>query len=457
MIELQVISKILDTKQYFLADSEEEITSEYFVNYTQEFEFIQSHYKQYNSVPDVETFLSKFPDIELVAVSEDNDYLLDELNHEHLYNKLLPVFKQGFELFEEGKLLEACDVMMSDIPKAKEVAVKPEDIGVIESVDERIHDYEFANQNPTANFIPTGFDEIDNDIVGLQRGDEFVVFYARTNMGKSWVVEYIGTNIVEQGLRVGYFSPEMSKKDIGYRFDTLHGKISNSAMRFGKVTDEFNLDVYKEYGESLKQLRGEMFVATPTDFQRKLTVTKLKEWKERRNLDVIIIDGITYLTDERFKKGDSKTTSLTNISEDLMTLSGEVGVPVVVVVQANRGGVIDKSSLDTPELENIRDSDGIAMNASKVYAVKQMRRNDTVTLVIENKKSRGTKMGQVYTYTWDIDTGTFVYVDKESLETGDDNDYESPSDNPRDKKREAKRATGGAKRQQRNISNEDDY
>lgn len=451
MIELQVISKILDTKEYFLTQSEEEITSEYFANYTAEFEFIQSHYKQYASVPDVETFLSKFPDIELVDVHEDFEYLLDELNHEHLYNKLLPVFKQGFTLFQEGKLLDACDVMLSDIPKAKEVAVKPQDVGVIESVDERIETYEYVNQNQSANYIPTGFDEIDEDIVGLQRGDEFVVFYARTNMGKSWVVEYIATNIVEQGYRVGYFSPEMSKKDVGYRFDTLHGHMSNSAMRHGKVTDDFNIDVYRDYGDKLKQLSGEMFISTPTDFQRRLTVTKLREWKERRNLDVIIVDGITYLTDERFKKGDSKTISLTNISEDLMTLSSEVKVPVIVVVQANRGGVIDKSSLDTPELENIRDSDGIAMNASKVYAVKQMHKDDVITLVIENKKDRGGKMGQTYTYTWDIDLGKFEYVDKESLET-DDETYDAP----KVKKKEAKQATGASKRT-RVTSGEEDF
>ena len=448
MIELQVISKILDTKDFsFIANSDEEISPEYFGSYAKEFEFIQNHYKQYGTVPDIETFLSKFTDIELVEVHEDNDYLLEELNHEHLYNKLLPVYKKGFELFEEGKLLESCELLLSDIPKAKEIAVKPQDVGVVENIDERIHDYEFVNQNQSANFIPTGFDEIDKDIVGWQRGEELVVLYARTNQGKSWVLEAFCTNAAEQGYKVGYFSPEMSKKDIGYRFDTLHGNLSNTAMKFGKVTDDFNVEIYREYGENLKKLTGEIFVSTPTDFARKLTVTKLKEWKERRDLDMIAIDGITYLTDERYKKGDNKTTSLTNISEDLMTLSAELKVPILIVVQANRGGVVDKQSLDTPELENIRDSDGIAMNASKVYAVRQLRKDDNITLLIDNKKMRAGKMGQSYSYTWDIDIGKFEYVDKSSLDTGDE--YESP-------KKEKKEITG-AKRSQRTKSDEDDF
>ena len=449
MIELQVLSRILDSKDFsFIKNSEEEITSEYFNSYAKQYEFIESHYKKYNKVPDVETFISKFPDIELPEVYEDNEYLLEELKHEYTYNKILPVLEQGVNLFQQGNIIEACDYLISDIPKAKQLATKPKDIGVIESIQERIHNYEFVNQNSFANFIPTGFDEIDRDIVGWKRGEELVVIYARTNMGKSWVLEAFCTNAVKQGYRVGYFSPEMSKESVGYRFDTLYGNLSNSAMTFGRVTENFNLDIYKAYADTLKDIKGEMKVTTPADFSRKLTVSKLREWIEQSKLDMVAIDGITYLTDERFKKGDSKTISLTNISEDLMELSVEMKVPILVVVQANRGGVLDKTSLDTPELENIRDSDGIAMNASKVYAVRQIRNNDDVTLLIDNKKMRGAEMGQSYSYTWDIDLGKFEYVDKSTLDTGDDT-YDAPTP-------ERKEPTAGRRTKRERVS-EDDY
>ena len=61
---------------------------------------------------------------------------------------------------------------------------------------------------------------------------------------------------------------------------------------------------------------------------------------------------------KRYKKGDNKTISLINISEDLMALSIELGIPILVVVQSTRGGVKNADSEGTPELENIRDSDG---------------------------------------------------------------------------------------------------
>ena len=449
MIELQVLTRILDNKDLsVIKDSVVDITPDYFGEYEEQYQYIYDYYTKYKIVPDKLTFLSKYPDIPVnELVTETDKSLRDNLINTYKFNKMLKVFNSVSTKLEPDTVDEVKDFIVEEFAKIDAQTYIPKDEGVIGSVSERIHNYEFINQNQAVNFIPTGFYEIDNDIVGLQRGDELVVFYARTNMGKSWIVEAIGTNIVEQGYRVGYFSPEMSKRDIGYRFDTLHGNISNSAMKFGKITDDFNIDVYKKYGDDLKELKGEMFVTTPVDFARKLTVTKLRDWKEHRKLDVIIIDGITYLTDERFKKGDSKTISLTNISEDLMTLSGEVGIPILVVVQANRGGVIDKTSLDTPELENIRDSDGIAMNASKVYAVKQMRKDEVVTLVIENKKNRSGKMGQTYTYTWDIDMGKFEPVDASSLDTNS-NEYDSP-------RKEKKPITAGTKR--RRVDTEDDY
>lgn len=449
LIGLQVITRILDTKDLSVVkDSNIEITPEYFGEYEEQYQYIQNYFNEYDIVPDKLTFLSKYPDIPInEKVEETNDSLRDNLIKSYKFDRMLDVFKSVSTTLEPDTVDEIKDYVITEFAKIDEQTYIPKDEGVIANVGERIHNYEYVNQNQSANFIPTGFTEIDTDIVGWQRGEELVVIYARTNQGKSWVLEAFCTNAVEQGYKVGYFSPEMSKDDIGYRFDTLHGKLSNSAMKFGKVTDEFNIDIYKEYGDTLKDINGELYVSTPVDFGRKLTVTKLKDWIKKRQLDMVAIDGITYLTDERFKRGDSKTISLTNISEDLMELSAEMKVPILVVVQANRGGVVDKQSLDTPELENIRDSDGIAMNASKVYAVRQIHKGEDITLLIDNKKMRTGKMGQSYSYMWDIDVGRFEYVDKSSLET--DDSYEAP-------KKDKKEPTASTKKRKIRDA-EDDY
>jgi replicative DNA helicase len=171
--------------------------------------------------------------------------------------------------------------------------------------------------------------------------------------------------------------------------------------------DVIDEEEYQRHIQGLKNTPNKFMVATPADFDKKITVSKLKKWIEQHKLDMIAIDGITYMTDERSKRGDNKTTSLTNISEDLMELSMEMKVPVLVVVQANRGGVVEKGSTETPELENIRDSDGIAHNASKILSLRQISPGVIVFIV---KKQRMGPVGGKLIYNWDIDRGLFNFI-----------------------------------------------
>ena len=69
MVAIQIISKILTTADNSIID-DNLLDVSYFVGYEDEFNFIQNHIKQYGNVPDKATFLSKFPDFELVEVAE---------------------------------------------------------------------------------------------------------------------------------------------------------------------------------------------------------------------------------------------------------------------------------------------------------------------------------------------------------------------------------------------------
>lgn len=419
LVQVQILSKVLSEQDYSLIQHND-FTVDYFVGYEKEAQFIKDHYDKYGKVPDELSFLDKFPDFDLVEVTDSNSYLVDTLREVHLFQQFsekMPTFTEKLKT----NSFEAREYMLSLLNGELNPEQEFNDVGIVSSVNDRVERSKHAKDNFSANFIPTGFEEIDRDIYGLQRGDEFVVIVARINQGKSWVLEKICTNGVSIGYKVGYFSPEMSVEQIGYRFDTLYGNAPNSSLLHGNFSDEYSLAEYEQYAQDLSGLTGELYVTKPKDFNRKLTVSKLRTWVEKRKLDMIAIDGITYLTDERYKRGDSKTTSLTNISEDLMDLSSELHIPILVVVQANRGGIVDKSSLDTPELENIKDSDGIGANASRVFSVRQLKDNNGSTiLVIENKKSRTGEVGQSYKYEWDINTGKFT--PKDTVDVGEDDD-----------------------------------
>lgn len=402
MVALQIISKVLSTgDNSIIADNL--LTEEYFVGYENEFKFIQDHVIKYGNVPDKATFLIAFPDIELVDVGESDRYLIDTAREEYLYYKSIPVIQKAAELLKSDS--NAAAEYLVNSMKDLQPSYALGGVDIIAEAKKRYDQFLDRMDRQEDWYFTCGFSELDDLIHGIKRSEELFVIFARTNQGKSWVLEKMCTHVWQIGYNVGYISPEMGADSIGYRFDTLHNHFSNKGLMWGN--DDVDPREYERYIEELSARDNKFIVSTPADFDKKITVSKLKNWIKQYNLDLVAIDGITYMSDERYHRGDNKTTSLTNISEDLMELSVELNVPVLVVVQANRAGVVEKGTSDTPEIESIRDSDGIAHNASKILSIHQKEHG---VLVMTVKKQRFGSVGGKLTYNWDINTGDFQFI-----------------------------------------------
>jgi len=411
MVAMQILNKVLQTHDYSIIENNQ-LTVDYFLEYEDEYKFIEEHYRHYGNVPDKATFLSKFPDFEFVEITESDTYLIDTVREEYLYYKSVPIVQNIAKLLKTDANA-AAEYMIHSMAELKpNYSLGGTDI--IAQAEKRLNEFIERRDNQDKWFFTSGFPELDDSIHGIQRGEELFVIYARTNQGKSWILEKICSHIWEIGFNVGYISPEMGESSIGYRFDTLYQNFNNNDLMWGNKS--FDVDKYRAYIDNLKKHTNKFMVATPGDFNRQITVSKLKNWIQKYKLDVIAVDGITYLSDERYKRGDNKTTSLTNISEDLMALSVELGIPILVVVQANRSGVVDKESDDMPELESIRDSDGISHNASKVLSIRQSADG---ALIMQVKKQRNGRVGDKIQYQWSPNIGEFIPMSGSSISSSD--------------------------------------
>ena len=399
MVQLQILSKILESGDNAIIE-ENFLTQEYFTGYENEYEFIENHIQKYGNVPDKATFLSNFPDTELVEVAESDKYLVDTIREEYLYQQSVPVLKKMAELLktDSNAAVEYMESQMS--------VLQPNyDIGgtdIVAQAKKRFEQFKERKSNPEKWRFESGLKELDEQIDGIERQEEFVVIVARTNQGKSWMLAKMCSHIWSLGFNVGYYSAEMSDTKIGFRFDTLTSHYSNRGLLSGST--DIDEQQYEDYINGLTQRPNKFIVSTPKDFK---TVTEIKNWIRKFKLDAIFIDGLTYLVDERGKRNDNKTTALTNISEDLVSLSVELKVPVIAVVQANRSGVTGEETDGTPELESIRDSDGISHNATKVLSLQQKKDN---ILEIGIKKNRNGLRGGKLKYTVDFNTGEFTFV-----------------------------------------------
>lgn len=398
MIELQVLNKILSTSNDSII-TKYNITDDYFTEYKEEWKFIKNHKLNYGNIPDIETFLVEFEDFEVIKVNESDEYLAKTFEEEHLYEIATPILKEVDKLYQQNSY-EAVRYLQANIPNL-ELKSFVTGVDIISEAQSRLDEYLEVKADSDSKFIPSGFEELDEIIGGFHTGEELVVLFARTNQGKSWVLLKMVNHAWKMKKRVGLLEPEMSANRIGYRFDTWENNVSNSKLVRGEDVED-----YEEYIQNLKQSKVPLFVVHPKDFQRKVTVSKLKHFVESNKLDMLAIDGISYLKDERKEHGDNKTIQLTNISEDLMELSIELGIPVIVVTQSNREGTLTEDL----ELTNIRDSDGIAYNASIVIAVQQ--KNNELHLSL--KKSRNSSVNAKLTYLWNIDEGRLDYIPSNS-------------------------------------------
>lgn len=416
MIQLQALNHIINNKD---KDFLTQYNKAFYFNYTKEYEFILDHLQTHKIIPDINTVLSHFPDFTPIVTSESTTYLGQKLYEEYVYNECATIINDS----ETGFTKDAVKAKDELLKKLQQIMPSSRSYGVdiIKTAPSRYDTLLDRQVHREEHIFSTNLTELDMILNGgLRRGEELIVIYARTNNAKTWVAEKIavevwtGTRDVKgnpsgNGQNVGFFSPEMSAEEIGYRFDTLFKNFDNHGITGADAS--FNSDAYKKYVNTLAQKNRPVFsVVTPLDFpDKRVTVSELKRWIEALDLKMIVIDGLQYLTNERASRGKNSVENLTEISEDLMLLSMEMKIPIIAVMQANRTGARDSDgevSTESPELDTIRGSDGVSHNASRAISVYKAK--NIIKLYLS--KNRYGEKGQHLFYDYDINTGKFTYT-----------------------------------------------
>lgn len=80
----------------------------------------------------------------------------------------------------------------------------------------------------------------------------------------------------------------------------------------------------------------------------------------------MFIDGFDYLEDTRAQKFHSREDRMGHIAQDLVTMSIELNIPVIGVIQANRKG----SAEDDIDTTNITGADKIGASCTRLIALK---------------------------------------------------------------------------------------
>lgn len=409
MIELQYLN-FLFQKNSISSVSLNGIDEEYFTLYKDHFNFIKKYYDEYRQLPSKETFQAKFNDQwEWVFVIDPEEYLVNKLREAKLFRDTVESYKKMGELLKGEKTDEAIELMKSVSRNYTKVTTK-EAVKLIGDANKRYENYLDRVNNPSKHFVTTGLKELDNVVGGWDMMNESAIVCARTGIGKSWFLTFFALNAAKAGLRVGYYSGEMEPDFIGYRLDTFEGNIANGSLTHGNSNV---MEQYKNYIGSLpKVVSGEVHCLTPDDFGGAATVSKLEAAIDKYGFDILCIDQLSLLDDER--RGRTMPERYSNISMDLRNLQRMIKKPIICACQLNR-----EEFEEGVNMRNIGGSDRIGQDATTALFIEQKNGNAVITV----GKARNAKTGDKLTYAWNINMGILHYIPTENdAQNGDGTD-----------------------------------
>ena len=403
-IELQVICKILTSEIAGEVDKLCSYDSSFYAIFPEQIEYILSHRDKYGDVPDIFTFQAQFPDFTMVTVTEPVEYLVKEI----CKNKSIIVLRETFNKLKDlgtGDVSAAWEFLSQQC----DIAASLQETQMLDLVkDAQLRSDKVIEFNQQSR-IPTGFAEIDKLMYGgLSTVEELLLIVARTNSGKSWVCTRMMESAHANGFPVLYYSPEMQGAFLGTRFDTWKAHFRNDQLFQGKYDD-----AYIEYIKTLTTNDVSAYILEDKDVSEgAVTTNVLKTLVKQHGIKLLIIDGLSYMSDVR--KSDTDYVKYKNICMDLFKLSKQFGCAVVVAMQANREtkDMKDDKGDPFPNLYNIEGSDHPARIATQAFALRQVF--DKHVLDIRMEKSRNANNQKpILSYAWDVNTGNAQYLPSE--------------------------------------------
>lgn len=366
-LEYALLLKVVQEQRFEIL-LKNDITIEHFSNMGKEmYKHIEDYLDKYNEYMHVNQLLKMF-NIEPEFYTD----LMNFGNTEFLIDTLKGSVASD-EITNEVQLLNANSGLVNSQPMEfikmfDETNERLKRVGMVKKSVNLLDDMDSILQLDRNNVIKTGFRELDDKLIGWNRGEDLIVLMGRPGQGKSFIGLNFSLSAALQGERVGIYSGEMSKEQVQRRMMMLNKR--------GRVMSD------KESIEEMRRNQLNLSLVTQKELQGRATVRDLESMILKDELTYLFVDQLSLMDDYRPKVYDIRTR-YSNISSDLFTLSTKFQIPIILAVQSNRDGGMQK---DAPMLENIAESDAVGQNATRVIG---MRRESNITTMNISKNRYG--------------------------------------------------------------------
>ena len=362
-IEAGLISKI-KSKEDLMYLLDEQITDKFFLQYSEVYNEIISHYKKYQTVPDLEVIANAFPKFIPSNSEQPIEFFVDRLKSRFKLNLYKDGLGEAIPLLSSGNVEDAEKIIQSIVSTSKREVKSGKDLDIRMSTDSRMEDYLSKKEFYGIDGIRSGWESLDDLTLGYHPGD-LVTFIAETKKGKTWLLTYQAHEIWwNQRIPVLFLTKEMHPEAIRKRFDAIHCKLPYDSLRRGQL-DPKQESVYFDYLEKVKDDDIPFVVLGYSLDDTSATVSSLVPKVERYLSDggILFVDGLYLMDDDR---GETDWRGIVNIAKDLKNLAQKYSIPVITSSQAKIEG---KSYI--PNMENIAYGKYIAQYVDALLSIAQ--------------------------------------------------------------------------------------
>lgn len=203
--------------------------------------------------------------------------------------------------------------------------------------------------------VPTGFEQLDNAINGLQRKN-MIVFGARPSIGKTAFTLKLLENMKANVL---FIQLDMGLDEVGCRMLATETNISNGKVSRGRLDN----NEWSSLALAFNRLatKKNIMYYSPSEATITKIRAKAKEVKTKKGLDVIVIDHLGKITSERNGSSYDQTKE---ISKRIKGLARELDVAMVVLCQLSRS--VEQRPDKHPIMSDLRDAGSIEEDADTI-------------------------------------------------------------------------------------------
>lgn len=386
-VEYALLLSVVENKNFEIL-LKNDITEDYFSNTGKLiYHHIEDYLNKYSEYMHVNNILKEF-DIDLDYYSSlkllgNTQFFMDTLKQQHASDVIVDKLSalnasSGLIHTQPVEFLKSFDATNDSL---KQLLVERKSVNLLDNLDKIL-------QLDRNNVIKTGFKELDDKLIGWNKGEELIILMGRPGQGKSFLGLKFSLAAAIQKYRVGIYSGEMSEEQVQKRLIMLNKQ--------GRTMTD---------AESISDMRAKdlkLTLLTQKELRGRATVKDLESMILKDELDFLFVDQLSLMDDYHSRVYDTRTR-FANISADLFSLSIKYSIPIVLAVQSNRDGGLQK---DAPQLENIAESDVVGQNATRVIG---MRREANITTMNISKNRYGDDKF-MQKYDTDFELGKFTPI-----------------------------------------------